>query len=320
MTRRLATPGSGDWQSVSSARGLPALALAIALLASAGCYRAEQSLRQHPAGPPPSYAEVAQRYNANLRYLDRLWARVEVSLRWYEKGKKQFERGEGHLILQTPDNVALEVGKVGQTVLWAGSNPRKYWLFNLRAQPPEVFYGEHANVGKTGVQPLPMPVQPRDLVKLLGLAPLPASTEVEEATTSPGNGNGRVRWHGAYLEVEADRDRYRLLVDPRTYLPVRVEWLDVKGHVAASARLSLPQAVRVKGLASEQWPRWPSRLEAEFAGSDDRLTLVFTDDAYAGPQEDRVKPRLFDLDFLMDRYFKISATQRINLDAEGQQP
>jgi len=282
-------------------------------MAASGCYRADRSLRARPVGPPPSYAEVAQRYNANLRYVDRLWARVEVSLRWYEDGKKQFERGEGHLILQVPDDVALEVGKVGQTVLWAGSNPGKYWLFNLRADPPEVFFGAHANVGKPGVRPLAVPVQPRDLVKLLGLVPPP---EVQGAATSPATGNGRVRWRGAYLEVEPAGQRYRLLVDPWTYLPARVELLDAKGKVAASARLSMPQAVRVKGLPSEQWPRWPSRLEAQLAGSDDRLTLIFTDDAYAGPQEDRIRPRLFDLDFLADRYFKIPPPQRIDLDAQ----
>jgi hypothetical protein len=285
--------------------------MSVALL-GAGCYRADRSVRARPAGPPPSYATVAARYNQNLRFMDRLWARVEVGLRWHEEGRRQFERGEGHLILEAPDNVALSIGKLGQTGFWAGSNSRNYWLFNLRADPPEVFFGSHENVGKPGVKPLPVPVQPRDLVKLLGLTPLPVESGQTDGISAAGS---QVRWRGSYLLVQPTEGNLRLLVHPRTFLPVSVELLDSRGQVIAASRLSLPRVVRVPGVPSAQWPRWPSRLEAQLADSDDRLTLSLTDQGYAGPQEQRIRPRLFDLQYLSDRHFRIAPQQRFDLDA-----
>src|SRR3990170_215866 len=75
-----------------------------------------------PVGQLPTYPELAQRYNANLAALDRLWARADVTVEYRDdKGRKRSDRGDdSKLLVAPPNDVALSVGGIGPPVLWVG--------------------------------------------------------------------------------------------------------------------------------------------------------------------------------------------------------
>jgi hypothetical protein len=109
-------------------------------------------------GETPSYTQLVKRYNDNVRALDRVWTSTEVHVRWEnEDGKQRSEHGDGHLIMARPRKVALTVGKLGNTILWAGSNEHGYWLFDTRDEGT-VFYGRYENLNKPCSRSLPVPV------------------------------------------------------------------------------------------------------------------------------------------------------------------
>src|SRR5262249_54442096 len=125
-----------------------------------------------PPGPAPAYADLAARYNANIAGLDRLWSRAVVELNWRDdRGKKRFEQGDGNLITGLPDRVALSIGKLGNTLFWAGGDAQRYWLFDLQGDKV-AYVGRHAYIGSPCTLESPLAVQPRDLVRLLGIWPV----------------------------------------------------------------------------------------------------------------------------------------------------
>jgi len=262
-----------------------------------------------PAQPPaPTYAEIAQRYNANIARIDRLRSTAEIDLKWYEgegdRREKHFHSGEGHVILRLPDCVALDVGKLGQIGLWAGCNATHYWLFDLQEEPKTVYFGRYESAGAADL--LAAPIRPRDLPMLLGLQPLPIDDPKSNAT---------VVWDGAELAVRPPDGRTRLILNPHTAMAIRIELLDEDGQTSLIASLSLPSRVRLRGsdLPSRDWPQIATHIQIHLVAADATMRIRLQD-LSAGPDEDRIKPKLFDLDYLADEHFKIDAANRIDLD------
>ena len=84
-----------------------------------------------PDRPPPTYPEFRQRWNANARHLDRLWARSTVAVRWTDRdGEKHYEQGDGHLQVRDRSSFALSIGKLGEVLLWFGGDDDRYWLLD----------------------------------------------------------------------------------------------------------------------------------------------------------------------------------------------
>ncbi|MCC7147480.1 MAG: hypothetical protein IT443_13645 [Phycisphaeraceae bacterium] len=312
------------------------IGLAACLLAAAAC--TTRSTTTSPSGATGaagrySYRQLAERYNARAAVLDRLWTRAQVELKWKDaEGKSRFESGEGHLIYLLPGRVALEVGKVGQTGLWAGSDQERYWIFDLKAEPPTVRFGRHDLFDAHREAKLGLPVAPNQLPLLLGVAPIDLAagegTVDRESNSiiltppapgspapgSPGSAGSDTARSGHWV----GENRYRIWLSGRTLEPWRVELLDERGQVVVYAELSNPQRVRVAGLASKQWPRLASRMRIYLRDRQATLTLKL-EDARGGEGEDRIRARQFDFEFLVNRQFKIPPEQRIDLDAGSDQ-
>ena len=82
---------------------------------------------------PSDVRGLLLKHNANLAGLDRLWARSVVEIQWRTADKKErFEQGDGNVVIVLPSKLALSVGKLGNTLLWAGGDAERYWLFDLK--------------------------------------------------------------------------------------------------------------------------------------------------------------------------------------------
>ena len=266
-----------------------------------------------PAPPPRdlprlSYAEIAQRYNRNLAPLDRLWSRSDLVVRWIEQdGDERAESGDGHFIYVPPRRVALTLGKLGKTVLWAGSNDDHYWLID-NLDDGVAYVGDHGPDAPDAIHaparnapPGPLPFRPNDVGFLLGLRPLDASPPAGRpgyAYVAPAR--------NAYLIITPDR-RVRLRLEPDRLLPVRVELFDPRGRVVAVSELSNHQPLDTPGLPDARRPRlatdaWLYAGETAASNRPDRRESMHLELSGLSAAAHRVRPGVFDLDTLLDRY------------------
>jgi hypothetical protein len=227
-------------------------------------------------------------YNANAVMLQKLWARTDLKLRWLdEEEKKRRETAEGKLIVQQDvggagfDGIALTAGKLGQTGLWAGSDGRRVWLFDLRDDG-------HAWIGHAGQHSLtqlglPLNLPPEAVPTLLGLRPLDLPAE---ATVTPD----------AYLEVRPRPDT-RLLLHPRTGLPARAFLLDAYGEPIVIAHLDRYRPVNVARLDADNRPLAPTRVDLYLPAQRTHVALKLS-----GMTDQRINPAVFDLNVLLQTH------------------
>jgi hypothetical protein len=286
-----------------------------------GCVAPRQA---QPVAAPPGdaeagipYAELAAAFNARVALLDRLWSRTRVEVRWVDaEGKPRFDAGEGYLIYALPSRVALSVGKMGQTGLWAGADEQRYWLLDVQADPSQAWFGRHNRLGAVPPADFPLAVAPHDLPRLLGVTPLPTQPPIEPVV---------VHEQGIYTLLLAGQ-RTRLTLDAVTLMPLSVALLDDAGRVLIQSQLSSPQPVRIRGLGSADWPLISGRARVTVPGGaagaagkdtttdDASMTLELVGDVLGGDARGRINPRLFDFEYLVTRQFRVPADQRVDLD------
>ena len=238
----------------------------------------------------PSYREVAERYNRNIQRIERLWARSVVELRWRAKDRKRFEQGDGHLILILPDRLAFSVGKLGEPLLWVGSDSQRYWFIDRTDADEKVaFVGRHDRTVRGGPRNSPLPFRPLDLPHLLGLVPL---------DPDPGSTGSPVveSYDGQWL-VEPPGNEVRMLLDPQTALPVRVDLLDSQGYSTVIAHLERPALLTLENLPPGAYPRIATRAEVRIPGSEGHMTLFLSDPT---DEERKFKPEAFDFEHLTE--------------------
>lgn len=250
------------------------------------------SVEQSAQAPVPSYAEVVRRYNQRVAGLGRLWASTDVKIRWIDEGGKyRSEEGGGNLVLVRPRRVALKVGKLGQTGLWAGSNEERYFLFDAYERDT-VWVGRHENAGKPCSEPLPLPVPPEAVGWLWGVMTLPMAGRVE-------------RLADGYLLVEPAGANVRMLLHPGTLLPVRVDLTDARGYSVLTCRLSEYGPVELTGVPEGRWPMvarvvdcYPLSDGGGEGGGASRLTMALSNMS-DGVKGNKINDRAFDFDTLL---------------------
>lgn len=257
--------------------------------------------------PTPSYRALVERYNKNVEPLDRLWASTEVHLRWEDReGKQHREHGDGTLIIVRPRKVAMTVGKLGNTILWAGSNEHGYWLFDKRDKG-KVFFGRYRYIDKACSRSLPMPIQPKAVPYLLGTMPLDADAEA---------GDDAVQRYQGFFLIEPPGLNVRLWLDPTSAMPKRVDLLDEQGNKAVSAILREPWPVDLEGVSQRQEPMLAHETQIYVHGDEAhqqanvRIELKHASD---GKARDQINERAFDFDTLVQHH---QPAERIDLDAD----
>lgn len=240
-----------------------------------------------------SYAELAKRYNETIEPFDTFWARTDIVLQWQEvaedgQATNRREKGEGKFIRRAPGDTALLVEKLGKTYLWAGSNRERYWLFDMvDGDNKRAYIGAFAKLDEPGRRAFPMPVRPDVVPVLLGLVPLPPIDGAQfEPEVEMVQGQYLVEWREA---------RLRMLIDPETFRPTRVDLLDDSGFSLITAKLEGTFPVSVPGVRKSRWPSVCEQAEVYVSGYQSRMTVAM-DDATNDPR--RARDQMFSFETL----------------------
>jgi len=256
-----------------------------------------------------TYNELAERYNEAVEPLGTLMARTDVVIEWREQGGEgavgelRREQGEGKFYYRRPDDTALLVEKLGQIYLWAGSDRERYWLFDVTdSDAKRAYVGAFDRLGEPGRRAYPLPVRPDAVPLLMGLLPLPI-VEAPEATPPVE------RYQGRYF-VEVPGGGMRLLIDPESFRPTRIDLTDAQGYSVLTAKLEGSFPVDVPGVRKTRWPTICERVEVYVAGYESRLTVAM-DSATNDPR--KVPDPRFDFEKLKQG---LRVEKVIPLDAE----
>ncbi len=222
-----------------------ATAIAMALLAAigaAGCQTTNRPGGGGEAREAPPYPDVAALYNERVAPIDSLWARASVRVEGRDAaGGRLREQAEGHLQIEPPGNLALSLGKLGETHLYLGSNDELYWWMELIEDDDRpLTFGRHDRATPAKVAALGVPVHPLDLIEATAITPMPDE-------------GGDAEWGDDGLLVVRTPARWgerTLWIDPDTYEPARVQITDAGGGVALTAELSRYSTAIKQGDAS----------------------------------------------------------------------
>lgn len=252
-------------------------------------------------GELPAFAELRDRYNARTAQVEQLWARTVVEIRWEdERGRRHFEQGDGPLILRMPSELALAVGKLGNTMYWVGGDAERFWFFDLNppnGEPSSATVGRHEDIARTGTEELPVPVRPDQLLHLLGVKdmPEPADGQVPQVTREGGMDVVRI---AADAEGEA---WWRYELDPaNNHLPTRIVLLDAEGQEVVASALSRYQPLEREGVPPGGWPYVPTRIEITTPLTERTRMTLFMADPTDGKARDRVREAQFDFERLVE--------------------
>jgi hypothetical protein len=238
------------------------------------------------AGPLPTYSELIKRYNETTRPMERVWASARVDLVWLdEKGKRKAEHGDGRFMFVRPGKVVLEIEEFGRG-FWAGADGQRYWLFEL-LDKRIAYVGRFEHLGERDAQALLLPVNPVDLLYVLGLNAIDP-TVIPEAPA--------VEQVAGYYLVEPPGLGLRMLLDPVSARPVRVDLLNAEGQSAVKCVLSEPVELEAdSGDGEGARPRMASVVEVYVLGQEARMTLKLKSLTTQGT---RIKDAHFDFEVL----------------------
>jgi hypothetical protein len=260
------------------------------LVLNACCCQPGVNIRPVPQpAVTPQYQDLVEIYNRNLLHLQRISASATVTFDWTEEGKHRNHQGDGRFVAILPDRLALKLGKLIANGLWIGCNAEQYWFFDLMGDKT-AYVGRQASVGRPGTQPLPAPIYPLDIPRIMGLLPIdvrgpsPAPPAVDWSGQPP---------KGAWI-IEPPGTRSRLFLDPDTNLPVRIELLDAQRQITVAARLSDPVSVETAGVAPGLQPRIAGRIDATVVQDHSRMVL------YLAAVSDGGDPPTFREDIIFD--------------------
>ncbi len=270
--------------------GVGVLLLLLGIAGSmAGCGSAPEAGAGGGAVVPLDTDAVIAGYNARAQRVTSLWARVAVVLEGKDaEGSPLRERAEGHLQIVPPTDVAITLGKLGETNLYFGSNDRLYWWFDMTDSALKTArFGRHALVTPEKIDRLGLPIHPLDLVEALGITPIdPAGADV-----TPGEQPGT-----SVITTPARRGLRRVTVRDDRFEPVNIRLLSPGGGVLLDVDLSRYRLLA--GLEPGEAPlRVAERVRVRMAGFDGEIRLTLHE-----PTRKAIKPIAFDPAKLADVY------------------
>ncbi len=269
---------------------------------------------QTQAPPDPiefrDYHDLAMQHNARLADLDRLWARAVVEMRWYdEDGRRRYEQGDGPLIVRRPDDLALAIGKLGNTRIWLGANANRYWLFDLNDDERIAYVGEAdapAEALTAGLAAGPLPVRPDAIVSLLGISPL----EIDDDAMAARIDDHIVAVLPANDDANAPMPARELRFDLVGRL-TRIDMLDEHGRSLLVVELDRFKPMKLEGHPPGAWPDVARHIRLTIGPTTEQPARVDLSLESLTDRPAKFKDAQFDLDRLSDLY-KIDRIERLD--------
>lgn len=203
-------------------------ALAAAALLSASCKQGP-TLVERPPGPAPTASDVEAWQQRRCAALKTLALRGHAELTWKDRSGGHFDDGDFELLLRQPMDSCLRVSKMGERVLWIGSDSEQWWLISPKEKPSRATLRRHGGPqtrsGVDGESQLDSLVAPRRLMDALGLSPIRADEVLA------------IQWDGQLGSWACQLEGRRVWLRGESLLPVGCEWLDQAGEVVAVCRL-----------------------------------------------------------------------------------
>lgn len=182
----------------------------------------------------------------------------------------------------------MDVQKLGERLMWLGSNRSATWMVDF-SNDETVLYLYDAKGDSGGDPAIRLPIQPHSLVKLFGLGRLP----VEFPGPSPAvtYDSQRQAW---VVTVQESKELIRLYFHRDSLLPIRVELLSPDSAVVMHSTLPLRryEPVQITGAVPGTQPRFPTLVDIIYADGSGSVKV-----AVRNPT-DEVQERYFDLDWI----------------------
>lgn len=284
-----------------------------AMLGGCGLFGDKEPTKQDPAlvgtskKPVPAFAEIARAYNQRIQYQDQLFARVNLKLTYAdEEGNLKTEEPEGRLQIIRPAKLALSLGKAGQTLLWFGCDPEKYWWLDMTDNAKRIgAVGRHEDFDDSAAERIGLAIKPLDMIRLLGIVPI----EVMSKGATQWSQDGRLL--GVTSAIGA-RGYQRIWMDPRTLQPETIEIFNQSRELVLVAQHEGLENIEItRSLPGAQLtnPRIAARIFITHleSGTEARMTLT-------GVKDGPISEKAFQLPVLLDRF---AIDRVIDLDARG---
>ncbi len=290
----------------------PLFLLAAIALILPGCNRDKQILPDTMLpdlavneDPLPDYTQLVARYNQTAENLSPIRADARVDMVWRnEKGDIKNEHGDGRFMFINPGSVVLEVEEFGKG-FWAGADGERYWFFDFLDQRV-VYVGRFDQLDHHQRDAsMPLPVNPADLLHVMGLATIDP-TVVPDAPAVE-----RVKGH--YL-IEPPGLNLRMLLDPATARPVRVDLLDELGRSKVICLLKEPIPVKPRDADDPFTGDIASIIDVVMPANEARMTLTLKKPTHS---DQYIRDAYFDFDKL---YKALKIKELIDLDLPAFEP
>lgn len=245
---------------------------------------------------PPAYGPTAKAYNEKVQHLDRVFARANLKLTYFDKdGVEKTEDPEGRLQIVRPNKLALSLGKAGSTLFWFGCDPDRYWWIDM-TDSKKMFaaVGTHDKFDDSAAKRIGIAVRPLDLVALLGIVPMDT------------NAPGATQWSkdGKQLGVTSQlgkRGYVRHWLSPETLTVEQVEIFNHdrtliltavhEGSQAVEITRDLPPGTKISQI------RMPERVYVTHYESRTEVRMTLS-----GVKDGPVSDKAFDLGELLKRF------------------
>lgn len=208
---------------------------------------------------------VRAAYNQRVEQLQVLWSRGIVAFRYRDAdGNRRDDQGNANVQMILPDRFAMRIHKVGETLLWIGSDDQQYWLIDLLSDPSSGYFGRHDAFTIEKGNRVGLPVPPRELPRLMGLEQIPGF----------GEGGSRVRSvteQAVVIEVPSRWGWWVYALDGDGHAQA-IQLRDTQDRVLLEADLERYMPVELRGVGGAR-PQTAGRMRLTAPGTDWRITV-----------------------------------------------
>lgn len=263
---------------------------------------------------PTSTAEVAQTadeararfdaivvaHNARVSRLEILESRASLELRYTDESGDHFDQCEADVFLASGGRGALRATKVGNNLLWVGSDGKRGWIFRLDKEPTSLTVFDDigatapgARLAGEGAAEFSL-LSPACVRALAALGPVPPEFMLRPVGSPSADGARFEVCYGVGAGAEA---RVRFGVDG---LPAAVRLVAAGERLIVAAELGEYTPAQAENLSQGAWPKVPRRIVATMpatARAKAAEARLYLDAPLAMAR--RMKPRFFVLDELV---------------------